>query len=109
VLDSRSRFTKRRTASLTGDRVQPPLSSTSVTLGGSVAICQCPVAYISFMVDDCLCLKAKYGLPPDFNQCPPEIVILRRRHCEEYAVTSMGTASAQPLRRHREEQSRLPQ
>lgn len=36
-------------------------------------ICQCPVAYISFMDDDRLWLKAKYGLPPDFNQCPREI------------------------------------
>ena len=40
-------------------------------------ICQCPVAYISFMDDDRLWLKAKYGLPPDFNQCPREICLLR--------------------------------
>ena len=36
-------------------------------------ICQCPVAYISIMDDDRLWLKAKYGLPPDLNQCPREI------------------------------------
>lgn len=36
-------------------------------------ICQCPVAYIGFMEDDRIWLKAKYGLPPDFNQCPREI------------------------------------
>jgi len=36
-------------------------------------ICQCPVAYISFMDDDRIWLKAKYGLPPDLNQCPREI------------------------------------
>ena len=36
-------------------------------------ICQCPVAYISIMDDDRLWLKAKYGLPPDMNQCPREI------------------------------------
>ncbi|HVJ58766.1 MAG TPA: GAF domain-containing protein [Terrimicrobiaceae bacterium] len=36
-------------------------------------VCQCPVAYISLMSDDRLWLKAKYGLPPDFNQCPREI------------------------------------
>ncbi len=36
-------------------------------------ICQCPVAYVSFMDDDRLWLKAKYGMPPDFNQCPREI------------------------------------
>ena len=36
-------------------------------------ICQCPVAYLGFMDDDRLWLKAKYGLPPDFNNCPREI------------------------------------
>ena len=36
-------------------------------------ICRCPIAYISFMDDDRLWLKAKYGLPPDLNQCPREI------------------------------------
>ena len=36
-------------------------------------VCQCPVAYISLMSDDRLWLKAKYGLPPDFKQCPREI------------------------------------
>ncbi|TIQ04273.1 MAG: hypothetical protein E5X61_34340, partial [Mesorhizobium sp.] len=36
-------------------------------------ICRCPVAYVSLMDDDRLWLKAKYGLPPNFNQCPREI------------------------------------
>ena len=36
-------------------------------------LAQCPVAYVSFMDDDRLWLKAKYGLPPDFHQCPREI------------------------------------
>ena len=36
-------------------------------------ICQCPVAYVSLIDDDRLWLKAKYGLPPEFNQCPREI------------------------------------
>jgi adenylate cyclase len=31
-------------------------------------ICGCPVAYVSFMDDDRLWLKAKYGLPPEFRQ-----------------------------------------
>lgn len=39
----------------------------------SAQLCQCPVAYIGFMDDDRLWLKAKYGIPPDFNQCPREI------------------------------------
>lgn len=40
-------------------------------------ICQCPVAYIGFMDEDRLWLKAKYGLPPDFQQCPREISFCR--------------------------------
>jgi adenylate cyclase len=44
-------------------------------------ICQCPVAYISFMDDDRLWLKAKYGLPPDFNQCPREIAFCATTVC----------------------------
>lgn len=36
-------------------------------------ISQCPVSYITFADDDRFWLKAKYGLPPDFNQCPREI------------------------------------
>ena len=43
--------------------------------------CQCPVAYISFMDDDRLWLKAKYGLPPDFNQCPREIAFCASTVC----------------------------
>jgi adenylate cyclase len=44
-------------------------------------ICQCPVAYVSFMDDDRLWLKAKYGLPPDFNQCPREIAFCTTTVC----------------------------
>ena len=44
-------------------------------------ICQCPVAYISLMDDDRLWLKAKYGLPPDFNQCPREIAFCATTVC----------------------------
>ena len=36
-------------------------------------ICQCSVSYITFADDDRFWLKAKYGLPPDFNECPREI------------------------------------
>jgi adenylate cyclase len=36
-------------------------------------ISQCPVSYITFADDDRFWLKAKYGLPPDFNECPREI------------------------------------
>lgn len=36
-------------------------------------ICGCPVSYVSFIEDDRLWLKAKYGLPADFEGCPREI------------------------------------
>jgi adenylate cyclase len=32
-------------------------------------LAQCPVAYVSFMDDDRLWLKAKYGLPPRMLGC----------------------------------------
>jgi hypothetical protein len=44
-------------------------------------ICQCPVAYVSLMDDDRLWLKAKYGLPPNFNQCPREIAFCATTVC----------------------------
>ncbi|BCH35151.1 hypothetical protein MesoLjLc_70810 [Mesorhizobium sp. L-8-10] len=44
-------------------------------------ICQCPVAYIGLMDDDRLWLKAKYGLPPDFHQCPREIAFCTTTVC----------------------------
>lgn len=44
-------------------------------------ICQCPVAYVSFMDDERLWLKAKYGLPPDLNQCPREIAFCATTIC----------------------------
>jgi class 3 adenylate cyclase len=44
-------------------------------------ICQCPIAYISLMDDDRLWLKAKYGLPPDFQQCPREIAFCATTVC----------------------------
>ncbi len=44
-------------------------------------ICQCPVSYVGFMDDDRLWLKAKYGLPPDFNQCPREIAFCTTTVC----------------------------
>ena len=51
-------------------------------------ICQCPVAYISFMDDDRLWLKAKYGLPPDLNQCPREIAFCATTICGAVMVVA---------------------
>ena len=50
--------------------------------------CQCPVAYISFMDDDRLWLKAKYGLPPDFNQCAREVAFCATTVCGSEMVVS---------------------
>lgn len=36
-------------------------------------ICDCPVAYISFIEDDQFWFKSKYGIPDDFERCPREI------------------------------------
>jgi len=44
-------------------------------------ICQCPVAYVAFMDDDRLWLKAKYGVPADFRQCPREISFCQTTLC----------------------------
>ena len=44
-------------------------------------IAQCPVAYVSFMDDDRLWLKARYGLPPGFHQCPREIAFCATTIC----------------------------
>ena len=44
-------------------------------------IAQCPVAYVSFMDDDRLWLKARYGLPPGFHQCPREIAFCATTVC----------------------------
>jgi adenylate cyclase len=44
-------------------------------------VTQCPVAYVSLMDDDRLWLKAKYGLPPGFNQCPREIAFCTTTVC----------------------------
>lgn len=36
-------------------------------------ICECPVAYVSFIEEDRFWFKSKYGLPADFTGCPREI------------------------------------
>ncbi len=44
-------------------------------------ICRCPVGYISFIDDERLWFKAKYGLPADFTQCPREIAFCSTTIC----------------------------
>lgn len=36
-------------------------------------ICGCPVSYVAFIEEDRFWMKAKYGLPEDFEGCPREI------------------------------------
>jgi class 3 adenylate cyclase len=36
-------------------------------------ICGCPVSYVAFIEEDRFWMKAKYGLPDDFQGCPREI------------------------------------
>ena len=36
-------------------------------------ICDCPIAYVSFIEDDQFWFKSQYGLPEDFQGCPREI------------------------------------
>ena len=51
-------------------------------------ICQCPVSYLTFADDDRFWLKAKYGLPPDFNECPREISFCATTICGAQMVIS---------------------
>ncbi len=44
-------------------------------------ICRCPVGYISFIDDERVWFKAKYGLPADFTQCPREIAFCSTTIC----------------------------
>jgi len=44
-------------------------------------ICNCPIGLLSFMDDGRLWLKAKYGLPPDFNECPREAAFCATTIC----------------------------
>ncbi len=51
-------------------------------------ISQCPVSYITFADDDRFWLKAKYGLAPDFNECPREISFCATTICGAQMVIS---------------------
>ena len=50
-------------------------------------ICKCPVGYISFIDEERLWFKAKYGLPPDFVGCPREIAFCATTICGAELVT----------------------
>lgn len=51
-------------------------------------ICNCPVAYISFIEDDRFWFKSKYGLPDDFEGCPREIAFCSVTICGFELVVS---------------------
>lgn len=44
-------------------------------------ICDCPIAYVSFIEDDQFWFKSKYGLPDDFQGCPREIAFCSATVC----------------------------
>jgi len=44
-------------------------------------ICRCPIGYISFIDDERLWFKSRYGLPPGFTQCPREIAFCSTTIC----------------------------
>ncbi len=55
-------------------------------------ICECPVAYISFIEDDRFWFKSKYGLPDDFEGCPREIAFCSVTVCGFELVVSNDLA-----------------
>ena len=50
-------------------------------------ICKCPIGYISFIEDDRLWFKSKYGLPSDFVGCPRELAFCSTTICGAELVT----------------------
>lgn len=51
-------------------------------------ICECPVAYVSFILEDRFWFKSKYGLPDDFTGCPREIAFCSVTVCGSELVIS---------------------
>ena len=56
-------------------------------------ICECPVAYISFIENDRFWFKSKYGLPDDFQGCPREIAFCSVTVCGFDLVVSNDLAA----------------
>jgi len=44
-------------------------------------VCQCPVAFVSFLDEDRQWFKARYGMPPEFTQCPREAAFCATTIC----------------------------
>jgi class 3 adenylate cyclase len=51
-------------------------------------ICGCPVSYVAFIEEDRFWMKAKYGLPDDFEGCPREIAFCSVTVCGAELVYS---------------------
>jgi GAF domain-containing protein len=51
-------------------------------------ICGCPVSYVAFIEEDRFWMKAKYGLPDDFEGCPREIAFCSITVCGSELVLS---------------------
>lgn len=65
----------------------PEISFTEI---GALAaqICNCPVSYVAFIEEDRFWMKAKYGLPDDFEGCPREIAFCSVTVCGAELVYS---------------------
>jgi adenylate cyclase len=58
-------------------------------------ICDCPVSYVSFIEDDRFWMKARYGLPDDFEGCPREIAFCSVTICGAELIYSPDLAEDQ--------------
>jgi adenylate cyclase len=55
-------------------------------------ICECPISYVSFIEEDRFWIKAKYGLPEEFESCPREIAFCSVTVCGAELVYSPNLA-----------------
>ena len=61
-------------------------------------ICGCPVSYVAFIEDDRFWMKARYGLPEDFEGCPREIAFCSVTICGAELVYSPDLAADERFR-----------
>lgn len=79
-----------RNAALRSYRIMDTPPEISFTEIGEFAaqICECSVAYVSFIHEDRFWFKSKYGLPEDFTGCPREIAFCSVTVCGSELVIS---------------------
>ncbi len=79
-----------RNAALRSYRIMDTAPEIAFTEVGEVAaqVCNCPVSYVAFIEEDRFWMKAKYGLPDDFESCPREIAFCSVTVCGAELVYS---------------------